>query len=159
MEAFDAFLRSTDPLKPEDAVAAVILVDDSRYLLQHRDDKPFIFFPGHWGCFGGAIEHGETDEAALAREMKEELSLDLERVAVSYFTNFDFDFGYAGYGVLRRRYFEIRLESETVDGLRLSEGQAMSAVPTHEALTMHGIVPYDAYALWMHFSKARLQKP
>jgi 8-oxo-dGTP pyrophosphatase MutT (NUDIX family) len=158
VEAFDAAVRSSDRLIPENAVAAIIVVEDSRYLLQHRDDKPLIFFPGHWGCFGGAIEPGETDETALVRELDEELSLDLGRATVSYFTNFDFDFGYAGYGVLRRRYFEIRIDSMTADGLRLSEGQAKCEVPTDKVLTMQRLVPYDAYALWMHCSRAQLEK-
>jgi hypothetical protein len=33
-----------------------------RYLVQLCDSKPTIFFPDHWGCFGGAGEAGETDE-------------------------------------------------------------------------------------------------
>ncbi len=45
-----------------DAAAAIIFLDDGRYLMQHRDDKPGIFYPDHWGLFGGAIEPGEDPE-------------------------------------------------------------------------------------------------
>ena len=34
-----------------DAVAAIIVDEDGRYLMQLRDDIPRIFYPGHWGCF------------------------------------------------------------------------------------------------------------
>src|SRR5262244_3716729 len=49
------FLTDSHPLRGEDAVAAIITVEDGRYLMQLRDDKPRIFYPGHWGCFGGAV--------------------------------------------------------------------------------------------------------
>jgi 8-oxo-dGTP diphosphatase len=43
------------------------------YLLQLRDFKPSIIYPGHWGAFGGAIEEGESPETAIYRELKEEI--------------------------------------------------------------------------------------
>ena len=41
-----------------DACAAIILLEDGRYLLQLRDDIESIWYPGHWGCFGGAVGLG-----------------------------------------------------------------------------------------------------
>ena len=52
------------------SVAALILDKEGRYLLQLRDDVPEIWFPDHWGLFGGAIDRDETREDALYREMK-----------------------------------------------------------------------------------------
>src|SRR5262249_32847766 len=52
-------------LRPADAAAALIQLPDGRYLLQLRDARPDIFYPDHWGCFGGAIDPGETPESAL----------------------------------------------------------------------------------------------
>jgi 8-oxo-dGTP diphosphatase len=43
------------------------------YLLQLRDFKPSIIYPGHWGAFGGAVEEGESPEAAMSRELIEEI--------------------------------------------------------------------------------------
>ena len=44
-----------------DAVAALIVLADGSYLLQHRDDKPTIWYPDHWGCFGGSIDRSSVD--------------------------------------------------------------------------------------------------
>ena len=65
------FLDSALPLKAADATAAIIIGSDGRYLLQQRDDKPDIFYPGHWGLFGGALESGETPAEGLARELRD----------------------------------------------------------------------------------------
>ena len=43
------------------------------YLLQLRDFKSSIIYPGHWGAFGGAMEEGESPEAAICRELTEEI--------------------------------------------------------------------------------------
>ncbi len=43
------------------------------YLLQLRDFKSSIIYPGHWGSFGGAIEEGESPSSALGRELLEEI--------------------------------------------------------------------------------------
>ena len=57
-------------------VAAVALVDaDGRVLLARRPEgKPLA---GLWEFPGGKVEAGETPEAALIRELKEELSIDI----------------------------------------------------------------------------------
>ena len=69
------FLTSTLPLRASSAVAAIVVVDQDRYLMQLRDDIPGIWYPGHWGLFGGAIDTGEDEIAALRRELREELEL------------------------------------------------------------------------------------
>ena len=55
-------------------VVIVFLHNDfNSYLLQLRDFKSSIIFPGHWGAFGGAIEEGESPIVALSRELTEEI--------------------------------------------------------------------------------------
>jgi 8-oxo-dGTP diphosphatase len=58
-------------------VVAVALVDDrGRVLLQKR--APDRAMAGLWEFPGGKVEAGELPEAALARELKEELGIDTE---------------------------------------------------------------------------------
>lgn len=58
-------------------VAGVILYRGGRVLLQHRDDRPDIRWPGAWAIFGGHVEPGETPEEAARREIEEEVGLRL----------------------------------------------------------------------------------
>ena len=61
------------PERPIVAVGAVIL-DGDRVLLIQRGQEPL---KGEWSLPGGAVEVGETLEAALAREVREETSLEV----------------------------------------------------------------------------------
>jgi 8-oxo-dGTP diphosphatase len=61
------------PDRPIVAVGAVI-VDGNRVLLVQRGQEPL---KGEWSLPGGAVELGETLEAALAREVREETTLDV----------------------------------------------------------------------------------
>ena len=61
------------------------------YLLQLRDFKSSIIYPGHWGAFGGAVEEGESPEAAMSRELIEEIGYAPE--AFNYFRELSKDEG------------------------------------------------------------------
>lgn len=151
-------LRYLEPrglLKPADAVVVIIIDESGRYFMQLRDPKPPIFFPDHWGCFGGAIEPGETDLLCLARELEEEIELDVRSLPVCHFTTFSFDFGFAGGPAIRRAYYEIRATAALLSNLTLREGSAMRLVPGPELLTMK-VVPYDHFAIWMHYYRLEL---
>jgi len=63
------------PVRPVVLVAAVALIDaDGRVLLSQRPEgKPMA---GLWEFPGGKVEPGETPEACLIRELREELGID-----------------------------------------------------------------------------------
>jgi 8-oxo-dGTP diphosphatase len=44
-------------------------------LLQQRDHKPGLSFPGCWTTFGGRVEDHETPDEAMRRELLEEIEL------------------------------------------------------------------------------------
>ncbi|WP_428248021.1 (deoxy)nucleoside triphosphate pyrophosphohydrolase [Ferrovibrio sp.] len=86
---------TTDPLCPGDAesvlrpkpvvlVVAVALVDaDGRVLLTQR--PPGKKLAGMWEFPGGKVEPNETPEAALLRELREELGLDISAACLAPF--------------------------------------------------------------------------
>ena len=61
-----------------EVVAAVLTQPDGRVLLAQR--PPGKAYAGYWEFPGGKVEPGESLEAALAREIKEELGIGLSRV-------------------------------------------------------------------------------
>jgi ADP-ribose pyrophosphatase YjhB (NUDIX family) len=66
------------PLAPVVGVGGVV-VRDGRALLVRRGKPPLY---GRWVVPGGRVELGETLEAALVREIREETGLDVEPVEV-----------------------------------------------------------------------------
>lgn len=109
------YLKPAGPLQPGNAAVALITDEHGRYLMQLRDDKPTIFYPGHWGCFGGALDQGESFEAALRRELIEELGLVIGPAAPALFTRLTFDFAFAGHASVGsvQRACDVRLAMPT----------------------------------------------
>jgi ADP-ribose pyrophosphatase YjhB (NUDIX family) len=137
-----AFLGSRTTLRPAHAVAALLQLSDGRYLMQLRDSNPDIFYPEHWGCFGGAVDAGEAPTAALVRELKEELAVNVVPSE--------------GDGIRQRTYYAVTLPQADLDGLVLGEGADLAAFEAERLLAMPRVVPYDAFALWMHHARGRL---
>jgi predicted dehydrogenase/8-oxo-dGTP pyrophosphatase MutT (NUDIX family) len=152
----DPFLASQKKLRPAPAVAAIIELDDGRYLLQRRDPLAGIFYPDHWGCFGGAIDPGETPEKALRRELREELQLDVDALSIGRFTETTFDYGFAGLSVMPRTYYAVKLDHRAVEKLVLGEGCDFAAFDADTALTRLRMVPYDSYVLWLYHQRQRI---
>jgi 8-oxo-dGTP pyrophosphatase MutT (NUDIX family) len=150
----DLLLSATARLRAGDAVAAILVLDDGRYLLQQRDELPTIWYPGHWGCFGGAIDPGEGLEAALERELLEELAL--ARRPLTYFARFDFDLSKLGQGRVHRTYFTASVDADEVKHLQLREGAGFDAFQPEDMFARLRLTPYDAFALWLHVSRGRL---
>lgn len=147
----------TTPLVPGNAVAALITIG-GRYLLQLRDNKPGIFFPARWGCFGGALEAGEAEELALARELHEEIGIELSPALLHYFSRIVSDYSFVGHGRVSRSFYEIELTTQQLDLLCLREGAAMQTFDVREILTSAiPLTPTDGYALWLHINQARLR--
>jgi 8-oxo-dGTP pyrophosphatase MutT (NUDIX family) len=140
----------------QDAVAAIICLDDGRYLLQLRDDKPWIFFPNHWGFFGGALDAGETPLKALQRELKEELDYDLDPAAAKRLSDFTFTLEWMRRPPIARIFFEVSMTAPEMRGLHLREGKEVAAFAPAIALNDLRMTPYDAFALWLHASRDRL---
>ena len=70
-----ASAMSTEPSTRVDVVVAVIALGGRLLLTQRRRD---VSSPWTWESPGGKVESGETAEAALARELREELGCEAE---------------------------------------------------------------------------------
>lgn len=151
----DLFLSAKAPLRPADAVAALLLLDDGRYVMQLRDAIGHIFYPDHWGCFGGAIDPGEQPREALVRELREELEFEAE--TLREFTRLDFDWRHVGHAPTSRTYYEVRVPDAAWQRFVLHEGAEMQAFSVPELLAAgRKVTPYDSFAVWMHYSRERL---
>ena len=72
-------------------VSAVVLVDaDGRVLLAQRPEGKAM--AGLWEFPGGKVEAGETPEAALIRELGEELAIDTAESCRLYFVRIILNF-------------------------------------------------------------------
>lgn len=148
-------MKSQPVLQIGNAVAAILRTEDGGYVLQLRDDVPHIWYPGHWGLFGGSVDPGEDELAALRRELYEELELEIDSARARLFTRFQFDLQPLGFEQYFRSYYEIAISDAEIDRLVLHEGAAMRTVPGDEMLTMK-LVPYDSFALFLHHRQTRL---
>jgi 8-oxo-dGTP diphosphatase len=105
----------------EEVAVGLLVADDGRLLLQHRDAAPGVSGAGLWGFFGGHIEAGETPASAFLREINEELGW-------------------------RPRQFEPYLRRQ-VPGLRRAEDRGYGADVVSHVFSAHLDVGLDALTL------------
>jgi len=141
-------------LTGSDAVAAIIQLEDGRYLMQHRDSVSNIWYPDHWGCFGGAVHDGEDPQDALRREVYEELEFNLGEA--SYFTRFDFDLTGLRMNRYYRIYYLVEMTLADMSQLVLHEGKDVQAFSGETVLNTLRVTPYDAFAMFLYHERKRL---
>jgi 8-oxo-dGTP diphosphatase len=77
--------RTSDTPLPLVLVVAVALIDiDGRVLLAQRPEGKHL--AGLWEFPGGKVHEGETPEAAVVRELREELAVDITESCLAPFT-------------------------------------------------------------------------
>ncbi len=156
--AADYGLASLSRIRPKAcAVGAILVTEDDRYLLQHRDDIRAIWFLGFWGTFGGAIDEGESQEQALVREMEEELEFSPRRF--TFFTQITFDFSTVGSDNKYRSYFEVPVTEHELADMTLHEGQNMRMFSADDVWRKAEITPYDHFVLRLHVMRDRIVPP
>lgn len=116
---------SAEPKAPEIQSAHAILVLNSDYILQLRDDKPTIAAAGQWSLFGGKIKSGETPFQSINREVYEELAIRPVEYSYLWFTDHFASFEKA---VIRTWFFTSDVTTVWTD-YRLKEGKAVKVFP------------------------------
>jgi 8-oxo-dGTP pyrophosphatase MutT (NUDIX family) len=150
----DLLIASRTPLSVGDAVGAIIRVESDGYLMQLRDSKQEIWYPGRWGLFGGAIEPDEDPMGALKRELREELELEIE--TAEFFARIDFDIGSLPLPRFYRSYYVVSISREVESRLVVHEGAAKRLFRGNEILEEPNVTPYDAFALFLYHARERL---
>jgi 8-oxo-dGTP diphosphatase len=98
---------------------AVLYQKNQHFLMQLRDDKEQILYPGKWGLFGGHLESGETPEEGMIREVREEINYLMAKPKL-----------FRGYSDrYYSRYIFFAPLSVSLDSLELNEGQDLALVP------------------------------
>ncbi|MBM2834148.1 MAG: ADP-ribose pyrophosphatase [Candidatus Brocadiaceae bacterium] len=78
--------KNSHPTPSPKEVVVILPYVNRKVLMQLRDVKEGINFPGCWGFFGGSIDEGETPEDASWRELFEEIGY---KPSVMYKMGFD----------------------------------------------------------------------
>lgn len=141
-------------LSINDAAAAILVHEDGRILMQLRDDRPDIWYPNHWGLFGGGVEAGESPEEALCRELYEEL--ELVKQPGKLFAKFDFDLSPIGLGKAYRSYYVIQIDAKDPDRIKLHEGREAKFFEAYQIFSEIDVTPYDAFALKFYLDKTNI---
>lgn len=135
-----------------DAVAAIIRTPKGKFLMQLRDAKPNIWYPASWGCFGGALDKGETPLTALRRELFEELELSFEKYRLV--SRLEFDLRPMELGNYFREYYLIEPTEKELSCLLLHEGEKMEEF-SFEELADVPLTPYDAFAIHLYWMRTK----
>ena len=104
----------------------------NKILLQLRDNKPEIPYPGHWSIFGGEIEEGETPLEGAVREIEEELGKRLEKESLLFYKKVTLDKNY----YIFRANFPYDLSEIT-----LMEGQEARFFSRDETIKLDNLIP------------------
>lgn len=138
---------------PKDA-SAIIIYFQNKVLLQMRDNKSYIFYPNHWGLFGGAREKNENFKSTILREIYEEININLNKNRTKYFCKLDLEFPFKTKSQFVKRYF-YTYEIEDINFFKkkiiLREGKNKLFVSRKKYSELK-ITPYDKFALDLFFS-------
>ena len=136
----DGHLRRDDAAAGEprtvvDVAVGVLVGPDGRFLLTSRPQGKV--YAGYWEFPGGKLEAGESVEAALARELHEELGITVDPAAVQRWREQMVDYPHA---LVRLHFCKLR---QWQGELQMREGQSLAweTLPVSVTPVLPGAVP------------------
>ena len=126
-------LQNEEPRRPVDVAVGVLINAEGGFLLTSRPDGKVC--AGHWEFPGGKLEPGETVAQALARELHEELGIEIGAVQPWKIELVDY-----AHARVRLHFCKVR---EWRGELQMREGQAMAwqTLPVQVAPVLKGTLP------------------
>jgi 8-oxo-dGTP pyrophosphatase MutT (NUDIX family) len=136
--------------------AALLVTADGRYLMQLRDNKQTIILPDHWALFGGTVDHGESADAAIRRELQEEL--EFAAGDVSFFTELLIELPFAPPRTDRMSFFAVPIAAADLATMRQHEGADRRLFSAAELAAEPRVAPWDLAVVLMHARRTSLFK-
>jgi 8-oxo-dGTP pyrophosphatase MutT (NUDIX family) len=128
--------------------AALLVTPDGSYLMQRRDDRPDILLPDHWALFGGTIDAGETAEAAMRRELLEELEYRAEIVTAFIEMIVELPFPQPRFD--RMSFFAVPVTAAAETAMVQHEGAGRRFFTPGALAAEPRVAPWDLAAVLMH---------
>jgi 8-oxo-dGTP pyrophosphatase MutT (NUDIX family) len=138
--------------------AAILLCangrDGGRYLMQLRDPYPDILLPDHWSLFGGTVDPGEDDAAAIVRELAEELEFRPRRI--EKFTEMTILLPFPTPRLDRMSMFVVPFDAAELAAMVQHEGAGKRLFTPEELAQEPRVAPWDLAAVMMHARQTAL---
>jgi 8-oxo-dGTP diphosphatase len=120
-----------------------LVLPNGRVVLQRRDLRTNVS-PGLLGLFGGHIEPGESPEAAIRRELSEETSLDVSKLAIEHIGDTELPHP-NDRTIMRKLYFyKAAIDSDDFD---VFEGAGAETYSVEELKKRRDLAPSAAYMI------------
>ena len=128
-----------------------IIYHKGKYMLQKRNNKKGIFYPGLYGLFGGRSDNSETPKKCIMRELKEELNLEFKFVKdILTLKIHSDDFEPKKSSVFKIYYFDCKLPINYKKNIMLSEGQKYDFYNIKKIDSLQ-MIPFDYAVLYYQF--------
>ena len=133
--------------------SAVIIYFKEKILLVLRSNNKKIFYPNHYGLFGGAKEKNETYLGAAKRELLEETNINILKQNIKYLLDINFSFPNSKL-IYRKIYtYQINDLKKFKKFFILGEGVSQKFFTYSQIKNLSNIVPYDKLAIDLFFAR------
>ena len=133
--------------------SAVIIYFKKKILLVLRSNNKKIFYPNHYGLFGGAKEKNETYLGAAKRELLEETNINILKQNIKYLL--DINFSFPNSKLINRKIYTYQINDlkKFKKTFILGEGVSQKFFTYNQIKNLPNIVPYDKLAIDLFFAR------